>query len=131
MAIRVSHTVVVRTSRDTDFKKAMWNPDVDLAEVVIDTFDAQSNGILAVPVSSSVVLSFGGVTLVKGMYLEAATECLVRLNGSVDSIAMKPAESGKPAKLFLEADINQVEVENPSADTVLDGVYVFWGDPTP
>ena len=66
----------------------------------------------------------------KGMYLEAEAECKVRLNGSLDSIEVKPAESGKPAKFFLEADINQVEVENPSADTELKGVYVFWGDPT-
>jgi hypothetical protein len=131
MAIRVSHTVAVRTSRDTDYKKAMWSPDVALSEVVIDTFEKQANGNLSVAVSSAEQLSFGDVTLVKGMYLETETECLVRLNGSGDSIAMKPSESGKPAKLFLEADINQVEVENPSADTVLNGVYVFWGDPTP
>lgn len=130
MAIRVSHTVVVRTSRDTDFKKAMWNPDVALSEVVIDTFEKQANGNLSVAAASTELLSLGDVTAVKGMYLETETECLVRLNGSLDSIAMKPSASGTPAKLFLEADINQVEVENPSADTELKGVYVFWGDPT-
>ena len=130
MAIRVRHTVVVRTSRDVDFKKAMWNPEVSLAEVVLDTFEKQANGNFSVPVASTESLPFGDIDAVKGMYLEAETECYVRLNGSLDSITLKPGEAGKPGKLFLEADISQVDVENPSADTVLNGVYVFWGDPT-
>jgi len=44
---------------------------------------------------------------------------------------MVPAGEGSPAKLFLEANISEVQIENISADTALTGVYVFWGDPTP
>lgn len=131
MAIRVSHTVSVRTSRDTDYKKAMWYPDVTLAEVVIDGYEKQANGNFSIPVSDTEVLPFGDIDLVRGMYLEADAACKVRLNGSLDAITLAPAEAGTPAKLFLEAEINQVEVENESASTILTGVFVFWGDPTP
>lgn len=131
MAIRVSHTVAVRTSRDTEYKKAMWDPDVTLSEVILDIFEKQVNGNLSVAVSSSEQISFGDIDVVKGAYLEFDTDCLVRLNGSVDSIAVRTAESGKAAKFFLEADISQIEVENQSSSTVLTGVYVLWGDPTP
>lgn len=130
MAIRVSHTVAVRTSRDTEYKKAMWDPDVSLSEVILDVFEKQVSGNLSVDVSSSEDLSFGDIDLVKGMYMEFDSACLVRLNGSLDSLPIDPVESGKPAKIFLEADINQVQVENLSASTVLTGVFVFWGDPT-
>lgn len=130
MTIRVSHTVAVRTSRDTEYKQAMWNPDVTLAEEVLDGFEKQANGNFSIPASSTEAIPFGDVDLVRGMYLETDLECSVRLNGSLDAIELKPAEAGVPAKLFLEAVINQVTIENPSTTTALTGVFVFWGDPT-
>lgn len=129
MPIRVRHTVAVQTSRDTDFKKAMWNPEVPLSEVVLDNFEKQTNGNFSVPAATTESLPVGDVTLIKGMFLEVEAECKVRLNGSLDSIELKPGAEGGTAKFFLEADINQVDVENESASAVLDGVYVFWGDP--
>jgi hypothetical protein len=130
MPIRVRHTVAVRTSRDTDFKQAMWDPDVPLSEVVLDNMEKQTNGNFAVPVTSVESLPVGDVTLIKGMYLEVGAACKVRVNGSLDSIDLVPGSSGEAAKFFLEADINQVDVENESTSDVLNGVYVFWGDPS-
>ena len=131
MAIRVRHTVAVRTARDTDFKKPMWNPEPSLEEVVMDTFEKQANGNFSIPAASTETLPFGDVDAVKGMYVETNAACKVRVNGSLDSIEMTPHAAGQPAKFFLEANISEVQVENISADTALDGVYVFWGDVTP
>lgn len=130
MPIRVSHTVAVRTSRDTDYKQAMWDPDVTLAEKILDGFEKQANGNFAIDATDTETLSFGDIDAVRGMYLETSLECKVRLNGSLDSIELKPAEAGVPAKLFLEGIIGQVDVENTSATEELTGVFVFWGDPT-
>ncbi len=130
MTIRVKHTVAVLTSRDTQFKKAMWYPDVTLAEVIIDTFEKQASGNFAVPVSSIETLSMGDIDAVRGFYLETETACKIRINGSLDSIDLVPSGSGFSAKLFLEAELDSVIVENESADTILNGVFVFWGDPT-
>lgn len=131
MAIRVRHTVAVRTARDTDFNFAMWDPDVTLSEVILDGFDKQTNGVFTVAVSSSESLNLGDITAVKGMYLEVDADCLVRLNGSTDDIQMRIGATGSPAKLFIEADISAVVVENQSGTAILNGVVVFWGDPTP
>jgi len=130
MPIRVRHTVAVRTARDTDFKKAMWDPDVSLSEVVIDTFEKQANGNFSVSPATTDGLPFGDVNSVRGMYLETDAACKVRLNGSLDSIEMTPNAAGQPAKLFVEAVLTEVLVENTSADAVLTGVFVYWGDPT-
>lgn len=131
MAIRVRHTVVVRTARDTDFNQAMWDPDVSLSEVVLDGFEKQTNGNFAIAVSSSESLPLDSLDAVKGLYLETDAACKVRLNGGSESIDLVPAESGQPAKLFLEANITAVVVENESTSSVLNGVFVAWGDPTP
>jgi len=130
MAIWIKHVVAVRTSRDKDFKKAMWYPDVDLSEVVIDTFTKQASTNFTVPLSSSEALTNGDVAAVKGIYLESNAACKVYLNGSTNSLSMVPA-AGKVAKLFLEAEVTTVEIENESTDTELEGVYICWGDPTP
>lgn len=131
MAIRVRHTVIARTSRDTDFKHAMFNPEVDQSEVVLDTFDKQCNSNLAVPATTKEELSFGDVDAVKGIYLEVLAAAKVYLNSSLDAIELVPGASGQPAKLFLEANISKVEVENEAASGTLEGVYLVWGDPTP
>jgi hypothetical protein len=131
MAIRVRHTVVARTSRDTDFKKAMFNPEVDLAEVVLDTFEKQCNSNLSVAATTKEELSFGDVAAVKGIYLEVAAAAKVYINSSLDAIELVPGSSSHPAKLFLEANISKVEVENEAASGNLEGVYLVWGDPTP
>jgi hypothetical protein len=132
MAIRVKHTVVARTSRDTDFKLAMFNPDVDQLEIITDDFDKAANSNLAVPVSTKESLSFGDVDDVRGIMLEVSAACKLYINGSTDAIDMVlSGATSAPAKFFLEASISQIEVENESADTVLTGVYVIWGDPTP
>ena len=132
MPIRVKHTVAVQTARDTDFKKGMWTPDPPLEEVIIDTFEKQANGNFSLLEATTEFIPFGDVDAVRGMFLEADAACKVYLNGSLDAIELtpNPGETPQPVKFFLEANISEVKVENTSADAVLNGVYVFWGDPT-
>jgi len=69
------------------------------------------------------------VTLVRGLYLEVDKDAKVRLNGATDAIQLRVADGAACAKLFLEGEITEVTVENPTEDA-LSGVYVCWGDPT-
>lgn len=126
--MRVRHTVQVEIARDSDMKRKLFSDDAQLSKVVIDTFQRQANSGLSIDVSSVESLSFGDVTLVKGLYLETSGDCLVRINGSLDPIPMK--KSNGVAKLFVEADISAVTVENESTEDTLTGIYCVWGDPT-
>jgi len=128
--MRLRHTVRVQAALDTQMKRALFNDDATLSQVQTDTFTKQANSVLSIPAASIESLSFGDVTLVKGLYLEVDQDALVRINGSTDAIQLRKASGVAKAKLFLEADINQVTVENPVADAALTGVYVIWGDPT-
>jgi hypothetical protein len=128
--MRLRHTVRVQAALDTQMKRALFNDDATLSQVQTDTFTKQANSVLSIPAASIESLSFGDVTLVKGLYLEVDQDALVRINGSTDAIQIRKASGVGKAKLFLEADINQVTVENPVADAALTGVYVIWGDPT-
>jgi len=125
--MRVRHTVQVEIARDTDMKRKLFSDDAQLSQVVIDTFQRQCNSHLSINPASIETLSFGDVTLVKGMYLETDADCLVRLNGSSDAIPIK--KSNGAAKLFLEADISEVTVENQDTENILTGIYCVWGDP--
>ena len=129
MTIRVKHTVAPQISRDTDARQKMFYYDTAASAVVIDTFNKSASGDLSVAVSSTDTLPLGDIVSVKGLYLEVDADCLVRLNGSLDDIQLR-AQSGTiaKAKLFIEADITQVEVENVDPTNVLTGVFCVWGD---
>jgi len=126
MSIRVKHIVQLQLSEDTDGTKRLFWRDTTPSTVVIDTFSKSINQVISVAVSSTDTLSLGDLTSVKGMYLEVSADAKLRLNGSSNSIDLR-AQNGT-AKFFIESDITQVELENESADTVLTGVYVMWGD---
>jgi hypothetical protein len=127
--MRLKHTVRVQAALDTAMKRSLFNDDVTLSQVQTDGFASQANSILSIAAEGSESLSFGDVTLVKGLYLEVDQEALVHLNGSADAIQLRKATGATKAKLFVEADITEVEIENPSTTAVLTGVYVAWGDP--
>ncbi len=135
MAIQVTHKIVLQISLDTAEKRKLFFLEDDQAsEVTSVGYDQQASSNLNIATSGTESLGFGDLTDVRGIYLEVSQECNVRINGSPDNIPLKlPAgvtESPK-AKLFLEADINAVVVENLSASAVLIGTYCVWGDPTP
>jgi len=127
--MRVVHRVYAQLSRDVAQKQQLWLADPALSEVVTDQFQRCVGGLDEVAVVSTQVLSLGDVQDVRGLYLEADRTCRVRLNGSADPLVLQPAEAGKPAKLFVEATITQVTVENLSAVNPVQVAYVVWGDP--
>lgn len=131
MPIRVDHTVAPQISRDTAQKQKLFFPDLANEAVRCDSFQRASNSVLSIATSDTEALSLGDVTDARGLYLEVNVDCYVRINGGIENIPVKLAPSASIAKLFLEADLNAVEVENLSADTVLQGAYCFWGDPIP
>lgn len=129
MAIRVDHTVAPQISRDTNQKLRLFFPDLNSEAVSIDQFEAAANSVLSLAASAVESLSFGDVVDVRGLYIEVNQDCYLRLNGSIDNIPVKLAPNASTAKVFLEADITEVQVQNLSTTAILSGVYVLWGDP--
>jgi len=132
MTIRVKHVIAVQTSTDTDQTRKMFYLDPDNESVISDSVQKQASGNLEVAIGGSETLSFGDVVDVRGFYLEVATDCRVRLNGSSDNIELKVVKDATPskAKLFIEADLSQIEVDNTQGTVALTGIYCLWGDPT-
>jgi hypothetical protein len=130
MTIRVDHTVAPQISRDTNQKLRLFFPDLNSEGISIDQFETAANSVLSLAASAVESLTFGDVVDVRGFYLEVNQDCYLRLNGSVDNIPVKLAPNASKAKVFIEADINQIQIQNLSTTEQLSGVYVLWGDPT-
>lgn len=128
--MRLKHTVQVQLSQDQDMRRKLYSDDLaSVAQTDTSGFARQANSMLNIEPSGIENLTFGDVTLVRGLYLEVDKEAKVRLNGATDALQLRIADGASVAKLFLECEITQVTVENPAEDT-LSGVYVVWGDPT-
>lgn len=130
MTIRVDHSILLDITRDTGQKRCLFGEDADEAQRILDQNDAQSSNTLAIPASTTETLSFGDVGAPAGLYLEVNQAVNVYLNGSADPIALVPQvatnRNDQVAKLFLEATITQVDVENTNL-TEMTGVYAVWG----
>lgn len=130
--MRVKHTVLMQLARDTEMRRLFYSDDSQLSQQVIDGFEKHAQGHIAIAAAATESLSFGDVAAVKGLYLEVDQNAKVRINGSATDIvlAKPPSASADAAKLFLEADVTAVEIENPTTEP-LTGIYIVWGDPTP
>jgi hypothetical protein len=129
MAIQVKHTVAIQNSRDVDGLHKLFWADLELSLVTIQTFEKQVSGNIAIPNAATESLSFGDITTARGLYLEVNQDVSVRLNGGIENILLKKAPGASAAKLFLEAQLSQVTIQNASG-SALTGVYAIWGDPT-
>jgi hypothetical protein len=129
MTIRVDHTVAPQISRDTDQKLRLFFPDLASEAVSIDQFETAASSVLSLAPSAVEALGFGDIVDVRGMYVEVNQDCDMKINGAVDAIPIKLAPNASKAKVFLEADITQIQIENKSTTEVLSGVYALWGDP--
>lgn len=130
--MRIKHTIRLQIARDQEMRRLLYSDDAQLSEKVIDGYEKHVQGHIAIAAAATESLCLGDITAVKGLYLELDQNAYVRLNGSLDNIvvAKPPSASEDTGKLFLEADINAVEIENPTANP-LTGLFVMWGDPTP
>lgn len=131
---RIRHQVYAQVYGDTAYKDGRFTPDPDSELLVATGFQRQVNADFSIAALATESLGLGDVSLVRGIYIKVDADCIVRLNGSLDSITLRTPASGTPAfgpKLFMEADITQVQVENISGSDILTGVYCMWGDPSP
>jgi len=126
--MRLKHIVQVQITQDTAAKRKLYSDDATSATTDSEGYQRQANSLLSVDPAGLENLSFGDVTVVRGIYLEVTQEAKVRLNGAADPIQLRKASGATVAKLFLECEITQVTVENPAEDAMT-GVFVCWGDP--
>ena len=134
MALRLKHKVVVQLSRDTDQKQkgVVFLDDDSVQEVDTSSYERSAGGDVSIAAAASEALALGDVQVVRGLYLEVSSQCSVTLNGGNVPLVVQPdtGTSGKSGKLFLNATITSVSVENTSGATMT-AFYAVWGDPTP
>lgn len=123
--MRLKHTVRVNVGRTTDMKDMWFSMDEQTSEKIIDTMTKHVSGDFKIGAGLSETLSLGDIDAVKGIYVEAASDCTVKINGSTDAIQLRRQKDY--AKLFLEADITSIEITAGATDD-LTGVYCAWGD---
>lgn len=129
--MRLSHTLMVQIGQDSEFKKKLVYIEQSGAQVVSDGFLKQANSSFNIAPSGLEAMTFGDVEAVKGLYLESDSEVKVRINGSADAIQLRKAPDASLAKLFLEGDLTELTIENPSAEAEANGFYTVWGDVAP
>lgn len=129
MSLRQKHKVWVNTSRNTGMTDLVYGPSETDRLVQNDAFDQWGGGSLDIAASGNEDLDLGDVANVKGIYLEVQADAQVKLNGSSDAIQLRryATTTGVVAKLFLEADITQVNVTNTDASAALVGHFHIWG----
>jgi hypothetical protein len=127
--MKLTHTILIQAFIDHAGKRALFKDDNTQATVTTETFEKQANSSLSIEPSAIESITFGDITLVKGFYVEVSDACNIRINGSMDPIKLVRASDVTKAKFFIEAEINQITIENLSTEDKLTGVYILWGDP--
>lgn len=127
--MRIKHKVNVRIADDADFKNFLFAPDDTLSEVIIDAYYRQSSGKFKILMNTNEDISLGDITAVKGIYIRVNKDAVVKLNGGSEEIQLRRsgATSTDYAKLFLEADITEVNITAPVTED-LEGMFCAWGD---
>ena len=129
--MRIKHKVNVRIGDDSDMTDLLFAPDDTNAEVVIDGYERMVSGKLSIPLNTNEDVPLGDITAVKGIYIIVDQDVVVTLNGGAETIQLRKSgtESTVTAKLFLEADITQVNIAAPVLLDVV-GTWCAWGDAT-
>ena len=105
--MRIKHTVNPRIAEDADMENLLFGLNDVLAEITVDAYVRVISGKASVAESANEDLSLGDITAVKGFFLIADAECIIKLNGSSDEIQLRIGGTGTTnakAKFFIEAD---------------------------
>lgn len=126
--MRLKHKVIVKVADDADMKDLLFSIDEQLSEVIIDAWTRCCSGKVKVDLNTDEDLCLGDVAVVKGLYLKANKDVVVKLNGSSEGISLKRAGTTTScyAKLFLEASITSINVAAPATEDA-EIVYCVWG----
>ena len=131
--MRVRHTINPIITDDAEGKDILFGLDDDKAILDTSAFQRYCSGRFEIDISSSETLSLGDVQDVRAYFIKADGDFNLTLNGTVGPILHKTASTaaGKTARVCAEAQVTQIDVANPSAASVLKGIWCVWGDPSP
>jgi len=126
--MRIKHKIIVKVADDADMKDLLFSLDEQLSEVVIDSWTKAFSGKVTVALNTNENLSLGDIGVVKGLYLKANKDCVVKLNGAAEGLTLKRAGATTAhfAKLFLEVGITSINVAAPATEDT-EVLYCVWG----
>lgn len=130
MRTKVKTNVII--SDDADGKNVLFGFDDALSEEVIDVYTRCVSGRFSVAAGGAVeeTLPFGDIDNVQGVYVKADAGFVFRVNGGVEEITTVAASTSGSSKVLLQAALSSMIIKNTSVSSVLNGVWVAWGDIT-
>ena len=133
--MRIKHTVNIIASEDTAQERVLFGQtDTSLNAQTLDGFERIASGRLSIVAGATEVIPMGDVADPRCFYLCADGNFQAKFGSTgVDWVDVKQADSstGRKTTMFIEADVNQVSIKNPSGTATITGTYVVWGDVTP
>lgn len=127
MTVRVVHDLDVKILRGANSKRSLINRKSSTTNRTIDGYDAADTKTINIPAATQETILLGDVEAVRGLYIEVSAACTVFLNGSSDGIDLVPAGGvNDSAKLFLEASLTSLAINNPGVSD-LTGIVAVWG----
>jgi len=130
MSLRQKHKVWVNTSRNTGMTDLVYGPGETDRLVEHDSFDQWDGSKIDLAESANVDLNLQGIINCKGIYIQMNGDAKVTINGSDTPLQLRRygSTTGVVCKLFVEADITSVNVENPSGSgAAMAGHFHAWG----
>lgn len=127
--MRVKHKMWVNTARDSSMKDLVYGPSEDSRLVQTDGYEEWGGGSFVVPAAGAVDLDLSEVATIRGLYLQAAGEVEVTIDGADTAISLyRPQDvTNAVAKMFLEATVSSVTITNLGSEAVT-GHFHIYGD---
>lgn len=132
--MRIEHINNVFISDDTDGESPLFGrQDPANNKEIIDSFLRCVSGKINIAASGTESVPLGDVDTVRGVQVVLDGDFDVIFNGGAETINFKLADTqtGRVARMFMEAEITAASITNPSGSAALTGTYVIWGDPVP
>lgn len=128
--MRIKHSILLDIGLDADMKDLVFQTDDTLAQVVIDGYTKVNVATIAVIAGATEAVPLGDVAVLRGMYLKADQDCVLKLNGGIESISLKRAAAGTNDRAKFFAEMSMTGATITAGATAVNVVCVVWGDPT-
>ncbi len=126
--MRIRHKIILNIADDTDMKNILFKTDETLSEVIVDSLEQVTSGIVKTLATETDTLTLGDLTPALGLYLRVDKACTLLINGDITLPLVKTDEAAEFIKLYLPISITSIALT--AGEDNVKGVWCVWGVPT-
>lgn len=125
--MRIEKLIHAKVTEDSDGLDGLWTPRA--VSQVITAMERVTSGKFLLLDLETFTVPFGDIDSPRAIYIEAAGEIDVNLNG-LGAITILPADElgTSRAHFFVECAVSSLTLTNNGADPIA-GRWLMWGDP--